>query len=52
MAFSSLFRRKSTTTILQQGGDGDHAELHKVLTVKDLTFLGLPQSLVAEPLAL
>ena len=41
MAFSSLFRRKSTTTILQQGGDGDHTELHKVLTVRDLTFFGI-----------
>lgn len=41
MAFSSLFRRKSTTTILQQGGDGDHTELRKVLTVRDLTFFGI-----------
>ena len=41
MAFLSLFRRKSTTTILQQGGDGEHAELHKVLTVRDLTFFGI-----------
>lgn len=41
MAFLSLFRRKSTTTILQQGGDGEHTELHKVLTVRDLTFFGI-----------
>ncbi|MFV8373055.1 amino acid permease [Flavobacterium sp. LB2P6] len=41
MAFLDLFRRKSTTTILQQGGDGEHTELHKVLTVRDLTFFGI-----------
>lgn len=41
MAFSSLFRRKSTKVAVQQGGDGDHAELNKVLTVKDLTFFGI-----------
>lgn len=41
MAFLSLFRRKSTTTILQQGGDGEHTELRKVLTVRDLTFFGI-----------
>lgn len=38
----SLFRKKSLTTILQQGGDGEsHGGLHKVLTVKDLTFFGI-----------
>jgi APA family basic amino acid/polyamine antiporter len=41
MAFSSLFRRKSTKIVVQQGGDGDHSELNKVLTVKDLTFFGI-----------
>ncbi len=41
MAFSSLFRRKSTKVAVQQGGDGDHSELNKVLTVKDLTFFGI-----------
>jgi amino acid transporter len=41
MSFSKLFRRKSTATILQQGGDGDHTGLNKVLTVKDLTFFGI-----------
>ena len=41
MTFSKLFRRKSTKVAVQQGGDGDHAELNKVLTVKDLTFFGI-----------
>lgn len=41
MGFSSLFRRKSTATILRQGGDGEHVALNKVLTVKDLTFFGI-----------
>ena len=38
---NQLFRRKSTKTILNQGGDGEHSGLHKVLTVKDLTFFGI-----------
>jgi APA family basic amino acid/polyamine antiporter len=41
MGFSSLFRRKSTTAVLQQGGDGEHSGLHKVLSVRDLTFFGI-----------
>ena len=41
MTLSSLFRRKSTKVAVQQGGDGDHGELNKVLTVKDLTFFGI-----------
>jgi APA family basic amino acid/polyamine antiporter len=41
MSLSNLFRRKSTTTILKQGGDGEHSGLNKVLTVKDLTFFGI-----------
>lgn len=42
MSFSNLFRRKSTTTIIQQGGDGEeHSGLNKVLTVRDLTFFGI-----------
>ena len=41
MNFSNLFRKKSTTIIVQEGGDGEHAGLHKVLTVKDLTFFGI-----------
>ena len=41
MALSSLFRRKSTKVAVQQGGDGDHGALNKVLTVKDLTFFGI-----------
>src|SRR3970040_2196710 len=41
MSFSKLFRRKSTTTILQQGIDIEHSGLHKVLTVRDLTFFGI-----------
>lgn len=40
--FASLFRKKSTTTVLKQGGDGeDHGSMHKVLTVRDLTFFGI-----------
>lgn len=41
MSFSKLFRRKSTAVILQQGGDGEDSGLHRVLTVKDLTFFGI-----------
>lgn len=41
MSFTDLFRRKSTTTILKQGGDGEHSGLSKVLTVRDLTFFGI-----------
>jgi APA family basic amino acid/polyamine antiporter len=41
MSLSNLFRRKPTSTILQQGGDGEHSGLNKVLTVKDLTFFGI-----------
>jgi len=42
MSLLKLFRRKSTTTLLQQGGDGEeHSGLHKVLTVRDLTFFGI-----------
>ena len=41
MALSSLFRKKSTKVAVQQGGDGEHSELNKVLTVKDLTFFGI-----------
>lgn len=41
MNFSNLFRKKSTTTILKEGGDGEHSGLNKVLTVKDLTFFGI-----------
>jgi APA family basic amino acid/polyamine antiporter len=41
MSFSKLFRRKSTATIVQQGGDGEHSGLNKVLTVRDLTFFGI-----------
>lgn len=41
MSLSNLFRRKSTSTILQQGGDGEHSGLNKVLNVKDLTFFGI-----------
>jgi APA family basic amino acid/polyamine antiporter len=41
MTFSKLFRRKSTKVAVQQGGDGEHSELNKVLTVKDLTFFGI-----------
>ena len=41
MSISNLFRRKSTSAILKQGGDGEHSGLNKVLTVKDLTFFGI-----------
>lgn len=41
MSFLNLFRKKPLTTILQQGGDGEHSGLNKVLTVKDLTFFGI-----------
>jgi basic amino acid/polyamine antiporter, APA family len=41
MSLSNLFRRKPTSTIVQQGGDGEHSGLNKVLNVKDLTFFGI-----------
>ncbi|WP_310556391.1 amino acid permease [Flavobacterium sp.] len=41
MSFLKLFRRKPLGTLLQQGGDGDHSGLNKVLNVKDLTFFGI-----------
>ncbi len=38
----SLFRKKSLTTILQQGADGEsHGNMHRVLNVRDLTFFGI-----------
>ena len=41
MNFSNLFRKKSTKAIVQEGGDGEHSSLSKVLNVKDLTFFGI-----------
>ena len=41
MSFSNLFRKKSTNIIIQEGGDGEHSGLNKVLTVRDLTFFGI-----------
>ncbi|HEY0031610.1 MAG TPA: amino acid permease [Bacteroidia bacterium] len=41
MSFKSLFRKKSANIVLQQGGDGEHTGLHKVLNVRDLTFFGI-----------
>ncbi|RZJ32026.1 MAG: amino acid permease [Flavobacterium sp.] len=42
MSLSSLFRKKSTSVVIQQGGDGEEVTgLHKVLTVRDLTFFGI-----------
>ncbi|WP_395054117.1 amino acid permease [Flavobacterium sp.] len=41
MNFSNLFRKKSTKAIVQEGGDGEHSGLSKVLNVKDLTFFGI-----------
>lgn len=39
---SNIFRKKSISTILKQGGDGeDHGGLSKVLNVRDLTFFGI-----------
>lgn len=38
---NQLFRRKSTNITVNQGGDGEHSGLNKVLTVKDLTFFGI-----------
>ena len=41
MNFKSLFRKKSTKVILQEGGDHESSGLNKVLNVKDLTFFGI-----------
>ncbi|MDQ3049014.1 MAG: amino acid permease [Bacteroidota bacterium] len=41
MNFSSLFRKKSATVLLKEGGDGEHSGLNKVLNVRDLTFFGI-----------
>ena len=42
MFLSQLFRKKSTSVIVKQGGDGEeHGGLHKVLNVRDLTFFGI-----------
>jgi APA family basic amino acid/polyamine antiporter len=41
MNFKSLFRKKSANVILQEGGDHEQTGLHKVLTVRDLTFFGI-----------
>ncbi len=42
MSLSKLFRKKSAHVIVQEGGDGeDHSGLHRVLTVRDLTFFGI-----------
>lgn len=41
MLLTKLFRKKSTSIILKQGGDGGHTDLHKVLNVRDLTFFGI-----------
>lgn len=42
MSFSDLFRKKSTSIVVRQGGDGEeNSGLHKVLTVRDLTFFGI-----------
>lgn len=41
MNFKNLFRKKSTSLILEQGGDGEHSHLNKVLSVRDLTFFGI-----------
>ena len=41
MLLTKLFRKKSTSIIVKQGGDGEHTGLHKVLNVRDLTFFGI-----------
>lgn len=41
MSFNSLFRKKSASVVLKEGGDGEHSGLHKVLNVRDLTFFGI-----------
>jgi basic amino acid/polyamine antiporter, APA family len=41
MSYKDLFRKKSATAIVQEGGDGEHSGLHKVLNVRDLTFFGI-----------
>lgn len=41
MSFSKLFRKKSATVALKEGGDGEHSGLHRVLNVRDLTFFGI-----------
>jgi amino acid transporter len=41
MLLSKLFRKKSTSIIVKEGGDGEHSGLHKVLNVRDLTFFGI-----------
>lgn len=41
MLLSKLFRKKSTSIIVKQGGDGEPHDLHKVLNVRDLTFFGI-----------
>lgn len=42
MANTGLFRRKSVSTVIASGGDGEqHGGLHKVLNVRDLTFFGI-----------
>lgn len=42
MNFNSLFRKKTTEDILSHGDpSAEHHSLHKVLTVRDLTFFGI-----------
>ena len=41
MSLNNLFRKKSTKSILLEGGDHESSGLNKVLTVKDLTFFGI-----------
>jgi basic amino acid/polyamine antiporter, APA family len=41
MSISNLFRRKSASTILNEGGDHETSGLKRVLTARDLTFFGI-----------
>jgi amino acid transporter len=41
MDFNSLFRKKPLNVVLNEGGDGEGHGMHKVLTVRDLTFFGI-----------
>lgn len=41
MSFQRLFRKKNMSTVLNQGREDGHHQLHKVLSVRDLTFFGI-----------
>ena len=41
MSFGDLLRKKSANIVIQQGGEDGHQNLHRVLSVRDLTFFGI-----------